>query len=161
MEEKDSGSVGVSAVVTGTQRGRFKFLHGQMGFTLIEVLVGVAIIAAIGVGVANAIDTNSRAIRTFDEKVQATNLVTSYLEGIRQLPYSDDTNAYASVSQGIVKPFQYIVTMNITYSPDGIYWAPNSNGGAYKLQKITISVSREGGKPILSTCTFRTTRVTE
>ena len=128
-----------------------------MGFTLIEVLVGVAIIAAIVTGVISAIDTNARAIGILDEKVQATNLVTAYLEGVRQLPYSDSASPYASVSNSIVKPTQYVVAMDIAYSPDGVYWAPTNNNGAYKLQRITISVSH-GDKPVLSTCTFKSPR---
>jgi len=139
------------------RKARFRLLRGQMGFTLIEVLVGAAIIAAIGTGVIRAIDTNARAIRVLDEQVQATNLVTAYLEGIRQLPYSDSASPYASVNVGIVKPPQYIVVMDIAYSPDGVYWAPTNNNGAYKLQRITISVSH-GDKPVLSTCTFKSPR---
>ena len=140
------------------RKARFRLLQGQMGFTLIEVLVGVAIIAAIGMGVIRAIDTNARARQVLDEQVQATNLVTAYLEGIRQLPYSDNASAYASVSNSIVKPSQYIVAMDIAYSPDGVYWATDNNSGAYKLQRIKISVSREGGKPVLYTCTFKSPR---
>ena len=141
----------------GPLQTKFKLFQGQMGFTLIEVLVGVAIIAAIGIGVIRVIDTNARARQVLDEQVQATNLVTAYLEGIRQLPYSDNASPYASVSASIVKPPQYVVAMNIAYSPDGVYWAPTNNNGAYKLQRITISVSH-GDKPVLSTCTFKSPR---
>ncbi|MFH1382832.1 MAG: type II secretion system protein [Chloroflexota bacterium] len=137
---------------------KFIFLQEQMGFTLIEVLISVVIIAAIGLGLNRALFTNARARQVLDEKVQATNLVTNYLEGIRQLPYSDNASPYVSVSNSIVKPPQYIVAMDIAYSPDGVNWATDNNNGAYKLQKIRISVSREGGKPVLSSCTFKSPR---
>lgn len=136
-----------------------RLFSGQTGLTLIEVVVSVALIAAIGVSVINAIDTNARTRRVLDEKVQATNLVTAYLEAIRQVPYSDDANAYSYVGDSITKPPQYIVTINVTYSPDGVNWFTDNNSGAYKLQKLVISVLRQGGKPVLSTCTFRTPRI--
>ncbi|MFH0768780.1 MAG: type II secretion system protein [Chloroflexota bacterium] len=138
---------------------KFKFFQGQMGFTLIEVLVGVAIISAIGVTTIRAVDTNIRAREILNEKVQATNLVTAYLEGIRQMPYSDNGSPYNSVGGSVVKPNQYIVAMEIHYSPDGISWYSNNSSGAYKLQRIRISVSREGGKPVLSVCTFKSPRI--
>lgn len=141
-----------------TKRLILRLYQDQRGFTLIEVLVAVAIISAIGTGVIRAVDANARARQLLDERIQATNLVTAYLEGIRQLPYSDSASPYASVDAGVIKPPQYVVAMNIVYSPDGAFWTTDSNGGAYKLQKITISVSREGGKPVLSVCTFRTPR---
>lgn len=136
-----------------------RFPNRQIGFTLLEVLVGVFIIAGVGLGVIRAIDTNAKARQILDEKVQAANLVTAYLEGIRQLPYSDSTNPYASVNTSVVTPPQYVVTTNITYSPDGVYWATNNNSGAYKLQRIAISISRQGGKPVFSTCTFKSPRI--
>ena len=146
-------------LIKGQQKKyRRRVFRGQEGFTLIEVVIAVVIIGLIGMGVIKAIDTNARSGRTLDEKVQATNLVTAYLEGIRQLSYDATASPYPSVNASINKPTQYVVAMNITYSPDGSYWYSTNNSGAYKLQRITISVSREGGRPVLSTCTFRTTR---
>lgn len=136
---------------------KLKSFRGQRGFTLLETVLAVVIIGLIGTGVVKAIDTNARAGRVLDEKVQATNLVTAYLEGIRQLPYSDNASPYNTVNASIIKPPQYVVSMNIAYSPNGTTWF-DTPATDRKLQRITISVSREGGKPVLSTCTFRTTR---
>ncbi len=130
--------------------------RGQGGFTLLEVVLGVIIIGLIGTGVIQAIDTNARAVRVLDEQVQATNLVTAYLEGIRQIPYSDNPSPYANVGDNITKPTQYSVAVNIAYSADGVNWTTTHTNE--NLQKITISVFREGGKLVLSTCTFRTKR---
>ncbi len=132
--------------------------RGQGGFTLLEVVLGVIIIGLIGTGVIQAIDTNARAVRVLDEQVQATNLVTAYLEGIRQIPYSDNPSPYANVGDNVTKPTQYSVAVYIAYSADGDNWVATSNNGTLKLQKISILVSRTGGKPVLSTCTFRTKR---
>ncbi len=145
---------------------RLRFLRGQRGFTLIEVLVAAAILAAIGVVLLNALDTNAKATRTLDEKVVATNLATAYLEAIKATstyattePYYDDAVA------GITVPPQYDVDVNIQF-PSNIYvedyityftWSDTYSGETF--QKIAIIVSREGGKHILSICTFKTKRV--
>lgn len=134
----------------------------QRGFTLIEVVLGVVIISTIGIAIVRAIDTNARTARTFDEKVQATNLVTAYLENIRQLDYDDSANPYASLNATIIKPPRYDVSMDFAYgsSSDGVNidWYPTSNNSVLKLQKITISVFRTDGRSVLSTCTYRTAR---
>jgi prepilin-type N-terminal cleavage/methylation domain-containing protein len=136
-----------------------KFYIGQSGFSLIEIIVGVAIIATIGLVLINAIDTNAKSRGILDEKVQATNIITAYLEGIRQVPYSATAHPYASVEESIYLPNQYLLDVSIDYSPDGTNWFADDNSGSYKLQRIGISVLREGGKYVLSTCTFKTTRV--
>lgn len=143
-------------LLKGKSQGR------QRGFTLLEMVLGVAIIALIGTGVIKAVDTNARAVRIIDEQVQATNLATAYLEGIKQLAYDDSASPYASVGDTIIKPPQYNVAVNVAYGylVDGVLtWATTNNSGTYKLQNISISVSREGGKLVLTTCTFRTTRI--
>ncbi|MEK7354021.1 MAG: prepilin-type N-terminal cleavage/methylation domain-containing protein [Chloroflexota bacterium] len=136
----------------------FRLFRGQAGFSLLETVVAVVIIGFIGTGVIKAVDTNVRSGRILDEQVQATNLVTGYLEGIRQLPYSDNASPYNTVSAAVTEPTGYVVAMNIKYSPDGNDWSFDTPAADRKLQKISISVSRTGGKLVLTTCTFRTTR---
>lgn len=130
---------------------RFRFFRGQVGFTLIETLVSVGILAAIGVGVVIALDTNARATRTLDEQVTGINLATDYLEAIWELPFSTDD--YPSAGDNIDVPYQYSVVINTEYSSDGENFGPYT--GSETFQLITISVYREGGKPVLSMCTYK------
>jgi len=141
------------------RKSRLKLLRGQGGISLIESLVAVAIIGALGTSLLAALDTNARATRQFDEKVVAANLATAYFEVIKALPYAA---TYPSADELITIPPQYTVDVDITYSSDGasgdgITWVDTYNGET--IQKFTLTVSREDGKPILSICTFKTKRV--
>ena len=147
-------------------KGKLRFLRGQRGFTLIEILVAAAILAVIGVVLLNALDTNAKATRTLDEKVVATNLATAYFEAIKATstyattePYYDDAVA------GITVPPQYDVDVNIQF-PSNIYveddityftWSNTYSGETF--QKIAITISRDDGEHILSICTFKAKRV--
>jgi len=142
-------------------KGRFRFLRGQRGFTLIETVLAVAILVAIGVGLLTALDTNAKATRTLDEKVVATNLATAYFEAIKAAPYDITEPYYDDVVAGITVPPQYIVNVDIDFSSDsnpndGIDWVDTYTDET--IQKLTITVSREGGNHVLSICTFKTKR---
>ena len=154
-------AIGVVLLIKWLRNNSFRLWRGQRGFTLIEVVLAVGIIGLIGTGVVKAIDTNARANRVLDEQVIATNLVTSYLENMRQLIYDDSASPYASVGDSVVKPAQYTVAVDIRYSGNGIDWGNTTNlSGTLKLQKISISVFRTSGKLVLTTCTFRVKRPT-
>lgn len=136
-----------------------KLSHGQTGFTLIEVLLSFGLMALIGVGLLQAIDTNARAGGVVDQHVTADTLATGYIEAIRQSPYA---NNYTSATANITIPLQYSVVVQ-TYGTDDyvsnwddIIWVgpPSSN---QSLQKIIVSVS-QGGKLITTICTLRTRR---
>ena len=125
----------------------FRFIKEQMGFSLIEVIVAVAIFGLIGVTVFRALDTNYRAIGILDEQVVATNLATNHFEAISKSPYADN---YDDVVDNITIPAQYDVNYSIDFSDDGYTW-----GDTYStLQRITIFVSH-GEKPVLSMCTYK------
>ncbi len=146
-------------------KGRLRFLRGQRGFTLIEVLVAAAILAAIGVGLLNALDTNAKATRQLDEQVVATNLATAYLEAIKAAPYDSTEPYYDAAVAGITIPPQYDVNADIAFLSDSYteegttYFIWSDTYTDETLQKITIAVSREGGRHILTICTFKTKRV--
>ena len=122
-----------------------------MGISLIEVVVVVGILGFIGTGVIMALDTNARAGRTLDEQVTATNLAAAQLEVIKQLPYAA---AYPGAGYNIDIPSGYSVDIDIDYSDNGTAWFDTYTDET--LQRIVVTVSREGGKPVLSICTYKT-----
>ena len=141
-------------------KGRLGFLRGQRGFSLIEVLVAAAILAVIGVVLLNALDTNAKATRQLDEKVVATNLATAYFEAIKAMDYAP---TYPEPKELITIPHQYIVDVDIDFSSDGdtsdgITWINEEDYTNETIQKLAVTVSREGGKHILTICAFKTKR---
>ncbi|MBI3931340.1 MAG: type II secretion system protein [Chloroflexi bacterium] len=139
--------------------GRFRFLRSQAGFTLIETILAVAILGFIGTGVVMAIDTNSRSTRVLDEQVEAGNLVTAYLEAIKQLAYDKTVDSeYSGAGANVTIPAQYSVAIVIGYSDNGTTWVDSAARTTEKLQRVTISVLRTDGKPVLSICTYRAER---
>ncbi len=135
-------------------KGIFRLFRGQTGFTLIETIAAVAILAVIGVGILQAIDTNARATRTLDEQVVGSNLATAYIEAIKASEYAEEYPKDQPPLNSITIPPQYDVSIRTDFSTDGgVTWGEYTDNA---LQKITISISREGGKPVLSICTFRT-----
>ncbi len=139
------------------RKAKVLLLRGEPGFTLIEILVVVGILAAIGVAFLTALDTNYRSDRTLDEKVTATNLATEYIEAIMQLPYAA---TYPNAGDNITLPFQYVMTVDTECSSDGETFAPCTGDEDETFQKITVNAWRpeEEERLVLSMCAYRTKR---
>jgi len=125
----------------------------ESGFTILEVLIAVGILGLIGVAVLQGFDTSHRATGTLDEQVTARTLITNHIEAIKMLPYSA---TYPNAGENIAIPDQYIVVVETECSNDDIIWQDCT--GSETLQRIIVSVFREGGKPVMRICTFRTPR---
>jgi len=137
---------------------KFRSFQGKRGFSLIEVVVAVTILAAIGVTFISAIDSGSRSVRILDEKTQAEALIRSQLDDIKASPYLEDGNYTVTVTL----PPQYSMTINVE-SPQqvGIDRIPLEELVEYPvttLQEITVSVFRTGNggdRIVLSVSTYK------
>ena len=149
----------VNNVMRGLRRASTRFLRGQAGLTLVETIVAVGILALLGTSILTVLETSAENSRELDEKVVATNLATAYFEAVKALPYAA---SYPSPENLVAVPPQYSVDVDITFSSDGstgdgITWVDTYNGET--IQKISLTISRDGGEPILTVCAFKTKRV--
>ncbi len=129
------------------RRGRSRFFQGQMGFTLLEALVAVAILAFIGVVFMSAMNTSFRSAGIQDEQVTAESLARTQLEEIKAATYTNSYNVTVEM------PSQYSLTIESPYVswndaddvPPDVWIESGNNTG---LQKITVRVS-SGGKALV------------
>ncbi len=128
------------------RKGSFRFLQGQRGFTLIEVVVALGILAFIGVVFISAMFTGFRSTGIQDEQITAESLARTQLEIIKA---SDYLVNYDHLK--INEPPQYFITIESPYVEyfDDVadVWVESVDDT--NLQKVTVRVSREGGKPVL------------
>jgi len=140
------------------RKGKLRFLRGQKGLSLLEVVVAVGILGFIGASVLLALDTNARASRTLDEQVIAANLVTNHIETIKQCPFAPSYPSDNCSFDSIAIPNQYIVTIDTECSTDGENFGACTGSANETFQKIIVSVSWEGGDVVLSICSYRCKR---
>jgi prepilin-type N-terminal cleavage/methylation domain-containing protein len=71
-----------------SKRVRALFCHQRAGFTLIEMVVAVAVFAVLLVGVVGLISMMGRSVKASREQTVLASLAANYLEVVRNLPYS-------------------------------------------------------------------------
>jgi prepilin-type N-terminal cleavage/methylation domain-containing protein len=74
---------------TASKRARALFCHEDDGFTLIEMVVAVAVFAVLLVGVVGLISMMGRSVKASREQTVLASLAANYLEVVRNLPYSE------------------------------------------------------------------------
>ena len=125
-----------------------------MGISLIETLVAVAILAAIGVVFMSAMYTGYRNIGIVDEQQQAEALARSQLEMIKNATYSDTGTYPVTVSL----PTGYSISITVT-SPTMIGTADNYTSldelvgyPVTTIQEITVSVYHDDKHVLAVAC---------
>lgn len=131
------------------QKNKRGLSQGQRGLTLIEALVAVAILGAIGVTFISAVNAGYGSLRVLDEKTQAEALIRSQLDDIRASTYADNYPVTVDI------PYQYSVIIDVeALDTETCVADVNCN----TLQKITVTVSRpiDGGyRPVLDVSTYK------
>jgi len=127
-------------------QARKGFPGSSRGFTLIEVLIAVALMGIIAIAVLSALSTASAALITADKRATAESLARSQLEYVKNQDYIhysepdhedyDVIEAEGYTVEVVVEPFN-----PETYEPydeaDGVFEGDDG------IQKITVIVSRD------------------
>ena len=116
-------------------------MKGEEGFTLIEVLMAVMLLAICAVGMFSLLAPASRLILQTSIKENAMNLATAQLEYIKNLPYDRDTAPpvyYPEDLTGVYPGF------SPTISAERIHPVDSTETGDEGVQKITITITYEG-----------------
>ena len=115
------------------------FTSRESGATLIEALVGLAVLGAIAVCFLSGLVTTSKAAFISDEQATAESLARSQVEWVQNASYSYNATAYSPAP--IHSSKDYIdYSVNITSAP-----LNNPDDG---IQKITVTVTHSGKRVI-------------
>jgi len=83
---------------------------GEEGISLIETLIGLGILASIGVGFMQGISTVSMTIAIHEERVTASALAQAQIEAIRASDYVSD----GSYDISVTPPAEYSIVIDVT-----------------------------------------------
>jgi len=110
------------------------FAGGELGVTLIETLVALAILGVIGAAFLGGLTTASRATTITDERATAESLVRSEMEYVESYAYQYDATAYP-VNPGLTIPEGWNL---LQPSVEPVHATDDG------LQKVTVTAERNG-----------------
>ena len=123
-------------------------INKQSGFTLLETLTALALLAILGVVFFSAIATSSITMATAEEKVEIDNLARAQLEYTKKCDYieyiygSPDTPPDYVILDEIDPSDPYAITLPGGYSIDVTAVALHTPDSG--VQQIAVTVSRDG-----------------
>lgn len=109
--------------------------RGQRGVSLVETMVALAVLAAVGVTFLSGLATTSKAVVLTDEQATAESLAWTQMEAVKQALYVSEATTYAGELIPANKDYlNYSVTITAQplHSPDD------------GIQKIRVTVRRSG-----------------
>ncbi len=113
-----------------------RLVKNEKGFTLIEVVIAIALLGIIASGFLMALSGATKAILVADERTTAESLARSQMEYVKNQTY-DDTNNPPQYSQLPSIPTDYTIALTAErLDPEG-----DGTGDDDGLQKITVTIS--------------------
>jgi prepilin-type N-terminal cleavage/methylation domain-containing protein len=123
-------------------------LREEHGFTLIEVLVAVLLLATLTAALATGFVTASKVLLRNDVRQIAQNLAAYEMEAVKNQPYQEvATPAYAVAAIPSPQTTIYTATITATNGTDATAFNPSaspSQARDIKLQKITVKIFKSG-----------------
>jgi type II secretory pathway pseudopilin PulG len=116
-------------------------MTGQKGFSIVETLIGMALIGAIGIALLSGLGTVAKSTASNLNLTKGESLARSQLEYIQNQPYhTAGSGIYPAAYSSISLPSGFSFTTPIGQMVTRI----NASGSTYNndtgLQKITVSV---------------------
>ena len=148
-------------VMTRLAKLWFRLSRKQAGISFIETLVGLSILATIGVIFMTSLGTAYKSAGMLDEKLQAEVLARSQLEKIKEAPYQESEGSGWYQDELIVDlPPQYSIIISVT-PPTCVGTAEDCTPleeligePITTIQEITVSIYH-GGKSVLSVACYK------
>ena len=128
----------------GLGKERFTFVRGQRGFSLIEILVGLAILTAIGVAFLNGLFTTSKAIMVSQEGTITESLARSQMEYIKTQEYILVAD-YPAYSYDLID-VRAMAGAGYSVEIDPPVAIISKAEAEFELQRVTVVVKRGGEK---------------
>ena len=145
-----------------------RFITGQKGLTLIEVLIAIAILGMIAVPFLTALSTSSRGLIIADERTTAESIVRTEMEYVKNCAYNSTGFSYRIPPTANNTPWgglhaldSYYVdagySVNVTGVPIDPDTGEESAADLWYIQNITVKVYH-GAKLVLTTSTYKVNR---
>jgi len=130
-------------------KGKFRLFRKQTGFTLIETLIGLALLGIIAVAFLSGLSTTSKGVMVSQERVAAESLAKSQIESIKAQDYIP-----VAEYDPLTKRYELIdIPADLVASGYSIEIKPPETiiSEVVELQSITITIKRDArGKLIIS-----------
>lgn len=142
LSDSKEGVLHRYSMVGSLLRPRTTIGQSQLGINLIEMVVAVAILAAVGVAFMAGLSGAFRAQDITEEQINAENVAQASLEDIRNQPYNTDAFCYPSgcYTVSVVPPPGYSIAVETQqYCTPEPCTPPDNN-----IQQNTVTVSRDG-----------------
>jgi prepilin-type N-terminal cleavage/methylation domain-containing protein len=105
--------------------------NGQKGYTLVELLITIVVIATSFSAFAVALSTGALAVNEGDKEVTAQSLARSQMEYIKYITYDQNASSYPTIDT----PDGYSITVSVS---------DIDTDGNKRIQKVTANVSKDG-----------------
>lgn len=106
-------------------------LSDQGGYTLIELLITIVVIATSFSAFAVGLSTGAMAVNEGDKEVTAQSLARSQMEYIKYIAYDENADTYPAIET----TDNYSISVGVTDVAD-----PGNNS----IQKVTANISKDG-----------------
>ena len=116
-------------------------MKNEKGFTLIEVIISIALVGVISIAFLSSLSTASRAVFIGDERTNAESLARSQMEYVKNNDYAD--NYSASIPQDYLDAGYSATIVTSELKED--------------LQQITVTVSH--GDEVITLEGYKTSRL--